>query len=224
MVHENRSFLLPRNRGEDQRLPSRELTMLALESGPIRCEFRRQSDRFQNSLLVRIDAQWVPVLQSIEGTADDLWPASPPWQQLVEERIGSNQQSVLLGVGLSGTAHWSIAVEPLCSGLGLHLDVACKSPKTPTFIGTTFRIEPTWTLLQSLNTPTELRIACTGIRQLLVLRAKHGAFHALGEDRASTIQLCPMPLETGVVTRRWAMEAMLEDNLPEMLIEKRSSL
>ncbi|MBU6175528.1 MAG: hypothetical protein KGQ60_17100 [Planctomycetes bacterium] len=153
----------------------------------------------------------MPVLHSIEGTAQEPWPASPPWQQIVEERIGSDQQSVLLGVGLSGSGHWSIAVEPLSSRPGLHLDVACKSHKTPTFLGTTFRIEPNWTLLQSLNTPTELRIAYEGTRRLLVLRSKHGTFHRLGEDQAYTIQLCPKPPETGVVTRRWSMEAMLDD-------------
>lgn len=60
-------------------------------------------------------------------------------QQIVEECFTPGAPPVLLGVGLSGNGHWSIAVETLDSKR-LKFDVACKNSKNATWLGSQYRV------------------------------------------------------------------------------------
>ena len=44
------------------------------------------------------------LLTSVEGTAHNRWPPSPPLQSLAIEERG--EQTVALAVGMAGGAHW----------------------------------------------------------------------------------------------------------------------
>jgi hypothetical protein len=63
--------------------------------------------------------------QTHEGTTDSEWPTSPPIQQLhvQETRSGS---SVVLGVGMAGSSHWSMSLEADAADAVLIWDVACR--------------------------------------------------------------------------------------------------
>lgn len=116
---------------------------MELQVGGLKIEFVKVGDRFSHKLSVEHDGQWSSILESIEGTDEENWPASPPLQQMVAEPIGKDGRLVLLGVGLSGTGHWSISVDENESG-GLLLDVACRVSGEHGFLGSTWRLSRDW--------------------------------------------------------------------------------
>lgn len=72
--------------------------------------FAWSNDRYGHSIAWR-DPEGIvhPLLASIEGfAAQDVFPPSPPLQQLHLQQIGGRPAA--LGVGMSGQPHWSVAV------------------------------------------------------------------------------------------------------------------
>lgn len=64
-------------------------------------------------------------LQSLEGNDEEDFPPSPPLQDMsVEQRVGSQ---VALGVGMAGSAMWSLSVEVQADEGGLLFDWACQT-------------------------------------------------------------------------------------------------
>jgi hypothetical protein len=67
---------------------------------------------------------WIGALASVEGSPEEEWPASPPFQALeVAERTG---RPVALLVGMAGKSHWSASVELDPRARSLRFDVACR--------------------------------------------------------------------------------------------------
>ncbi len=114
-----------------------------LSAGLISIRFIKSGDRLAHCIGLQTSSKgsgiFLPVLESIEGDAQEAWPASPPMQQIVQELIGHNSAPVLLGVGLSGNGHWSSAVEETSTG-SLKLDIACKSSKPASYLGSQYRV------------------------------------------------------------------------------------
>lgn len=77
------------------------------EHGDWRVSWEGLLDRHACSIAMRSRDEWIPLLRSYEGTSVDRWPPSPPLQQLVIDP-GTGVE-VLLGVGMSGTSHWSLS-------------------------------------------------------------------------------------------------------------------
>ena len=121
-------------------------------------EFRRAGDRFTHTIR-RTDAsgetagEWVEVQA---GDSDD-WPASPPIQELSLESIAGSD--VLLGVGRAGKSHWSISVETseVDGEACLHLDIACRCPAPPQWLGSTYDVKPTAINVQASRSPLVIR-------------------------------------------------------------------
>ena len=149
-------------------------------------EFTRRGDRLAHVISRLVDGRPLPLLASIEGTADDEWPLSPPLQEIhFQSRSGVE---LALPVGMAGKSHWSISIE-LCAATGrLTFDVACRVRSVPEFLGSRYAIiqpaggsdiqkEPGWKLdiesidgqlaRQILRSATELSItAASAIEQL----------------------------------------------------------
>ena len=108
---------------------------LTTPDGLMRLDFRWKTDRFVQRLLV----DDVEVGNSIEGDALDLWPFSPPLQQLSLEQI--DDADVILGVGAAGRGHWSISVEiDRETSSAFKFDVACRCPEPPDFLGSRYQL------------------------------------------------------------------------------------
>lgn len=91
--------------------------------------FWREADRYVHQVSLETAAGQRLWLASVEGAADDLWPPSPPLQELhLEQRPGGIQVALL--VGRAGRAHWSLSVEADGSRGTLSFDVACRSRGT----------------------------------------------------------------------------------------------
>ena len=108
---------------------STESHTLPHPNGQATVEFHWSNDRFDH--YIRIGEL---TLRSIAGSAQDTWPASPPLQQLSLEEIESRE--IAFGVGLAGTSHWSVSVEPTEDGF--RFDWACRTKEPPGFLGTTY--------------------------------------------------------------------------------------
>jgi hypothetical protein len=108
-----------------------------IECGDLRVVFRRRGDRYGHTIERRVDGAWRPLLESIEGSAEDAWPPSPTLQSLhIEQRLSG---PVALLVGQAGSSHWSASVETDPSRSGLVYDVACRITQRADRIGTSYR-------------------------------------------------------------------------------------
>lgn len=115
-----------------------------IEGGGLRVDFTRADDRFAHVIgwLNEVPGgglEFVPLLESVEGTADDNWPASPPLQSLhVEDRPDGKRLALL--VGMAGRSHWSASLE-FDPALGKATwDVACRLHAEPAALTSTYRV------------------------------------------------------------------------------------
>lgn len=134
----------------DEWLISRE----AADGGRLGLRFVRRGDRLHQSIewLAAADSQstvsagqsagvdrsttrFAPcLLESLEGQSGDIWPASPPMQQLlIESRAEAGHVALL--VGMAGRSHWSLSVEPLADRVGFRFDAACRLSGPPEWLG-----------------------------------------------------------------------------------------
>ncbi len=96
-----------------------------LESGDLRVRFTWQADRYGHEVSRRRDGAWIAALASVEGTSEQGWPASPPFQSLhIEER--DDGRTLALLVGMAGMSHWSASVEIDAAAGCVRFDVACR--------------------------------------------------------------------------------------------------
>jgi len=157
------------------------MTNCAMEAADIRIEFTRHGDRFAHRVLV-IDtattdaARFVPLLDSREGTADDDWPASPPWQEVHCERRAGGVH-VALVVGKAGRCHWSASFELDPAG-SLSVDVACRAAAAANWLGSTYGI----------HGPVEIESPRAAVRL-----AEPWILQPDASDAACTIERCDQP-------------------------------
>lgn len=115
---------------------NRESVPVVMGRGVLRLIVERAGDRHAHRLEVA-DTKAV-ILSSVEGAADEDWPASPPLQELqsAPDSIGP-----ALLVGMAGRSHWSQSAE-LRDGppASVHFDVACRLHAHPSWLGSTYRL------------------------------------------------------------------------------------
>lgn len=119
---------------------SGEKPAAVLEAGDLRAVFVRRGDRFAHRIEVRDAATqvWTIALESDEGTDEEHWPPSPPFQQLhVEHR---KEGDVVLLVGMAGRSHWSAAVDVGPDGKTLRFDVAVRLQSVGASLGSAYDI------------------------------------------------------------------------------------
>lgn len=111
-----------------------------LEAEGVRVVFMRHGDRFAHRIDVRDEStkDWTTALASQEGSDEDHWPPSPPFQQLhVEHR---KEGDVVLLVGMAGRSHWSAAVDVSPDGKTLRFDVAVRLQTPGASLGSTYDV------------------------------------------------------------------------------------
>lgn len=106
-----------------------------LECAGVRVVFRREGDRFTHRIEVRRSPadDWRVACETAEGSPNDDWPSSPPFQQLHVERRPTGP--VVLLVGMAGRTHWSGAAEIAADGAGIRFDLAARSSEPPRCLG-----------------------------------------------------------------------------------------
>lgn len=134
------------------------MKQLLITNGPLRLRFEKQGDRYAQTIEVSDAHGWSPLVRSVEGNADQVWPLSPSWQELTQEHHATSQQ-IIFTVGKAGTSHWSGSFSKLPAG-GIRCEIACRTSRVPQFLGTTFR-----SVIKDL--PEQLRIQTTSETKLV---------------------------------------------------------
>jgi hypothetical protein len=109
-------------------------------SDGLRVSFYLDGDRYTHRIDVLDEGNdSTCVLRSVEGHADQPWPASPPIQEVhLEDRPDGSR--VALCVGMAGTSHWSLSVELSADGQQANFDVACRLRDTPETLGSEYDV------------------------------------------------------------------------------------
>jgi hypothetical protein len=110
----------------------------AIAGGGLRVSFRRLADRYSHRIEWTLGGGGIAGLESVEGTADEAWPASPPLQELHFETREPGKQLALL-VGRAGTSHWSVSIELDAEAGQVSFDVACRARSAPERLGNCYR-------------------------------------------------------------------------------------
>ena len=104
------------NRNREHQLEGERLGLQLLFSG----------DRYAHRICLRQAGGWIDILSSVEGTADDAWPPSPPFQALDLECTDDGRQLALL-VGMACRSHWSASIELDSRHDLLRFEIACRT-------------------------------------------------------------------------------------------------
>ena len=118
--------------------------ILTTRDNRLRVRFVWKDDRFGHLIELNSVGDWHVVAESTEGTSDDFWPASPPFQQ-VESHVISGDTQCLLAVGLSGSSHWSASIEEIHENVphtAIRFDIACRMKKADGQLGSSYHVEP----------------------------------------------------------------------------------
>jgi hypothetical protein len=164
------------------------LEAIAASGLALRLVFVWRGDRFGHLIASRRPGgDWQPLLESVEGTAADDWPPSPPLQSLSIERLGHDRLAALL-VGMAGRGHWSASMEAVQHEAKLVFDIACRHAGSPGWLGSRYR----W-LVGPLD------------RSPLAITAIEGVMGVEGVNREEmTIRPSPQPVARGPA--RWRFE------------------
>ncbi len=120
--------------------PRHVLSATATSGVTLRVAFVWWQDRFGQVISVGTPGgDLATVLSSIEGDAQELWPASPPLQSVSLGPLADGRQAALL-VGMAGRSHWSASVEALSGRAALVFDVACRLGSLPASLGTQYSV------------------------------------------------------------------------------------
>lgn len=105
----------------------------------LRIAFERHADRIRHRVECALGDRMICLLESVEGTHDENWPASPALQEVhFESRPGGKQ--VALAVGKAGNSHWSLSVELDRATGRACWDVACRLKEAPARLGSEYRV------------------------------------------------------------------------------------
>jgi hypothetical protein len=141
-----------------------------LANAVLQVAFHRQGDRYAHTISIRDGERAMPVLASREDNGDDLWPVSPPLQQLELDTDGEIQRALLLG--MAGRSYWSVSIELGPENAAVCFDVACRVKEEPPatnpeamrscVLGSTY--QTTANLFMQSDTAALLRVNATRLR------------------------------------------------------------
>ena len=97
----------------------------------------RLVDRYRHEVLITSDETRV-VLASLEGTDEQAWPPSPPFQDLHARQSSAGIDAAML-VGRAGRSHWSASIEVDRSQETILFDIACRSSGPIDWLGSRYR-------------------------------------------------------------------------------------
>jgi hypothetical protein len=122
------------------RIQNEAIEVAGLGGSKLVVEFGRCDDRLGHVVsLVGREGRKLALLESVEGTPHDDWPASPPLQELSIETLSDGRRVAFL-VGRAGGSHWSASVEALADRDGLAFDVACRHGANAGWLGSRYRL------------------------------------------------------------------------------------
>jgi hypothetical protein len=111
---------------------------IVLTAGRLRMVFARAQDRWQHAVELVDGQSATRVLVSVEGDAAQVWPPSPPFQDLSEETLPDGRPVIFL-VGRAGHSHWSASFEADEARAQIVCDIACRHTLPPEQLGSVYQ-------------------------------------------------------------------------------------
>lgn len=105
----------------------------------LRVAFAWNNDRFAHAISLHSDRQDTPLLLSEEGKELEVWPPSPPLQQLSQQALPDGRVALLL-LGMAGKSHWSLSVAVDPNDRELVFDAACRVNLPARWLGSSYRL------------------------------------------------------------------------------------
>ncbi len=105
--------------------------------------FRWIGDRFAHQWEFESDSDRV-CIASKDETAESGWCASPPLQQIHAQEFGDGRR-VIFGVGMAGRGHWSASFTLVPDLDCWIIELACRSPVEPVWLGSSYQVDEGWT-------------------------------------------------------------------------------
>lgn len=110
-----------------------------LEGGGLRVAFAWRGDRIGHQIEVSDRGRRVAVLESLEGSKLEDWPASPPLTELHRDERPDGKRRALL-IGSAGQSHWSAGIELDAVAGRVRFDIACRACRQPAWLGSRYRL------------------------------------------------------------------------------------
>jgi hypothetical protein len=166
-------------------------------------DFRFHDDRHGHVILIRLQNEVLEILESVEGTDDDEWPPSPPLQQIHEQELPSG--SVIWGLGMSGSSHWSGSFAFETDGHSdtrrLHAELALRSDSRNADAVSTYRvIDPKTTVNKTTETSLEVSTQLSALK--ISVDLERAQLEWIPERRLLTVRPRVIP-ESTKVTQSW---------------------
>jgi hypothetical protein len=183
------------------------LEVLDARGRGLQVTFSKDGDRFVHDI-ADVFPNGSAVLLAVDlGREFDPWPRSPALQQLSLDRLSDGRRIALL-VGMAGTSHWSVSVEPQDAPLGFCFDVACRMQRTPQWLGSSYRAHQPIEVISA----TAVRLVAGGVWCCVVSEASDrtclSTFEVAGHQLAIAPRSRPSDLPG---TARWKYRILLEE-------------
>lgn len=180
----------------------------------VRMQFNRDGDRWAHQICLSTGASEEPLMRSLEGTPDQVWPPSPPLQDVDRHELPAGD--AILCVGMAGSSHWSASFSVEASGKAsvkagengcIKSDIACLAKKSTAdrALGSSYRLssDVRSTLVSKIHAELD-----TGSEKIVVIKAINGD----GFSTVLTIEdgvFCAAPeqiVDDAKVATRWGFE------------------
>lgn len=181
-----------------------------LAAGDLQVRFVQRGDRIAHEIwLARTSGDWMLMLSSVEGTADEWWPPSPPLQSYHCEPRPAGPIGLL--VGMAGKSHWSASVETKLAehAVGFELAVRVRTAED-LWVGSSYELGAGVVVAEESRARVVL-----GTRELAA-SIVCGAGTTLGAFGSRVLQFVPQPQDDRKtpVTLRWNYQVRRESPRP----------
>ncbi len=139
------------------------------ESGELRVEFSRISDRWKHTIGIVSDGQFIPLLESDESPPDDDPSLTPALQELHLEGRGARIVAML--VGMSGESHWSLSAEFAPDHGRAFFDVACRRRGHNAILGSSYSAKANCVV--SLNERSGIEVRNNALQPWLIVESPY---------------------------------------------------
>lgn len=167
----------------------------------------RTGDRLSHRILWMVRGRSASLLaESCEDQQESAWPSSPPYQQ-IDHCVLADGREGLVGVGMAGTSHWSVAIEARENSLWW--DVACRVHRVPEFLGSVYEVRDLETWQHDGARVVRLTSVSEGRR--LVFRWDQATTEVIWPDDGRFFEVRPrLDPESFPATIRWKYGLQLE--------------
>ncbi len=143
-------------------------------------------------------------IESIESDSSQMWPVSPPLQQIHQQSFGDGRE-VVFGVGMSGRGHWSVSFTLVPELKSWIVELACRSPVEPEQLMSSYALGGQWTV------DSADQIRCQEPGTIVSLEAIAPSCQAqMSDSEADLIRFSPVQIAGNSSTTQWAFRVRVE--------------